>query len=57
MGFHKRLVPELKELLEIHQRCSDDLEFLKRVVGKAEVLMGSKESLEYIAKIQNDRRG
>lgn len=51
MGFHKRFVPELDKLIEIHKECVSDNEFIQRVVGKAEALIGSEEPIKYIDEI------
>jgi hypothetical protein len=48
MGLNKRYLPELKVLLERRKRYETDEEFLNAVVGKADALMGSCESMDYI---------
>jgi len=48
MGFNKRYLPELEVLLERRKRYETDEEFLNAVVGKADALMGSCESMDYI---------
>jgi len=48
MGFNKRYLPELDVLLERRKRYETVDEFLNAVVGKADVIMGSCESVDYI---------
>lgn len=48
MGFHKRFLPELSKLIEIRQECDSDKEFISRVVGKSEALIGPDESIKYV---------
>jgi hypothetical protein len=48
MGLNKRYLPELDVLLEGRKRYETDDEFLNAVVGKADVIMGSCESVDYI---------
>jgi hypothetical protein len=51
MGFNKRYLPELDELKKIHQECPSDEDFIKRIVGKSDCLLGPSESHEYLEKI------
>jgi hypothetical protein len=48
MSLNKRYLPELDVLLERRKRYETDDEFLNAVVGKADVIMGSCESVDYI---------
>jgi hypothetical protein len=51
MGFHKRQLPEIEKLKELHQVIGNDLEFIQKVCGKAEVFDGSSESINYIEEV------
>jgi|LauGreDrversion4_2_1035121.scaffolds.fasta_scaffold2407763_2 hypothetical protein len=51
MGFNKRYVPELDVLMERRKRYDSDEEFLNSVVGKADALIGSVQSMEYLDSI------
>jgi hypothetical protein len=51
MGFNKRYVPELEVLMERRKKYDSDEEFLNSVVGKADALMGSVQSMEYLDSI------
>jgi hypothetical protein len=52
MSFHRRRIPEIEDLKRIYEECSDDKEFLNRVVGKAEAISGSTESIAFLEKIE-----
>lgn len=54
MGFHKRHIPELEKLKEIRTSCSDDKEFLDRIVGRADAFIGSKESMQYLDQVYEE---
>jgi hypothetical protein len=51
MGFNRRELPELDKLKEIHQNIGNDLEFIKFIVGKSDVLTGSVDSYIYLEEI------
>ncbi len=51
MGFNKRYVPELDVLMERRKRYDSDEEFINSVVGKADALIGSVQSMEYLDSI------
>jgi hypothetical protein len=53
MGFNKRYLPELDELKVIHQKFSNDRDFIKFIVGKSDALIGPSESHAYLDMISN----
>jgi hypothetical protein len=62
MSFNKRYVPKLDELKKRRETYSSDEDFFKAVVGKADALIGSEESIEYLDSIyekikENERNG
>jgi len=54
MGFNKRYIPELEQLKKIKESCSSNEEFLRKVIGKADALMGPVDSMEYLDKIRKE---
>jgi hypothetical protein len=46
MGFHKRRVPDLQELMEQHASMAEDVFAL--IYSKPDVLLGSAESMAYL---------
>ena len=46
MSFHRRRIPEIEDLKRIYEECSDDKAFLEKVIGKADAVMGSPESMD-----------
>ena len=51
MSFNKRYLPELSDLVKIRERYSSDEEFINFIddyYKKADALLGSSESFEYI---------
>jgi hypothetical protein len=52
MGFHKRRIPPVERLKEIRESYSSDREFLNSIFGKADCIIGSDESLEYLKEIE-----
>jgi hypothetical protein len=51
MGFHKRAIPDLEKLIEIHKASKSDSDFIREVVGKAEAVSGPVESLTYLDEV------
>jgi hypothetical protein len=51
MGFHKRHIPDLERLKEIRTSCNSDEEFLDKIVGKSDAIIGSNESIRYLDEI------
>jgi hypothetical protein len=51
MGFNKRELPDLKDLRMIHERFNNDIDFIKYIVGKSDVLTGPSESHRYLEEI------
>lgn len=56
MGFTKRVLPEIEELMEIHRLSSSDKEFISKVVGKCDGIYGSVESVTYLNNIYENLR-
>lgn len=52
MSYNKRKIPEIKELKNIYESYKSDKEFIKDVIGKADTIVGSVESLEFLNKIK-----
>ena len=52
MSFHRRRIPEIEDLKRIYEECSDDKAFLEKVIGKADAVMGSPESMDFIGKVE-----
>ena len=48
MGFNKRNLPDLEELKIIHKKFETDEDFIKHIIGKADVILGPPESHRYI---------
>ncbi len=51
MGFHRRHIPDLERLKEIRTSCNRDEEFLDKIVGKSDAIIGSNESIRYLDEI------
>ncbi len=51
MGFHRRHIPDLERLKEIRTSCNSDEEFLDKIVGKSDAIIGSNESIRYLDEI------
>jgi predicted CopG family antitoxin len=51
MGFHKRAIPNLEKLIEIHKASKSDSDFIREIVGKAEAVSGPVESITYLDKV------
>ena len=47
-----RHLPEIIDLKKLHAKYPDDSDFIKAVIGKADLLVGSSESQRYIEEIQ-----
>lgn len=57
MGFHRRTLPPLKELILIRERMADDQRFMKLYWHKPDALTGPEESMSYMKQlIQNEKR-
>lgn len=51
MSFNKRYLPELPDLIKRREKCESDEEFINFIddyCRKADVLLGSSESFEYV---------
>ena len=51
MSFNKRYLPELSSLIQMREKYSSDeefIEFIEDYYKKADALLGSSESFEYI---------
>jgi hypothetical protein len=51
MGFHRRHIPDLERLKEIRTSCNSDEEFLDKIAGKSDAIIGSNESIRYLDEI------
>jgi hypothetical protein len=56
MGFHKRHIPDLERLKEIRTSCNSDEEFLEKILGKADAIIGSVESVRYMDEVYENHR-
>lgn len=57
MGFHRRTLPPLDELISIRERISNDQEFMKLYWYKPDALTGPEESMSYMKQlIENEKR-
>ena len=52
MSFHRRLLPEIDKMKEIHQSCQNDEEFVQKIRGNSDALQGSSESFEYLRSVE-----
>jgi len=52
MSFNRRFLPQLSELVELHESLGSDSEFIKRVVGKSDVIMGPSDSMAFVSEIR-----
>jgi hypothetical protein len=52
MGFHKTYLPDLPELKILRSKFSCDEDFLKKIIGKSEALIGPSDSMRYIENIE-----
>lgn len=51
MGFNKRYLPELEDLKKTYEKFKSDEDFLKHILGKSDVIIGSSESHRYMEEI------
>jgi hypothetical protein len=52
MGFNKKYLPELPDLVKKRENCESDeefIDFIDNYFRKADVLMGSPDSFKYIS--------
>jgi hypothetical protein len=54
MGFNKRILPSKKDLVELRKSFPDPVEFISRVIGKSDALIGSDKSFKYIKKVKKE---
>ena len=52
MSFNKRIVPDFDSLVKIREEVGNDREFIKRVVGNSDCLMGDSRSISLIREIE-----
>lgn len=52
MGFLKTYLPDLHELENLRSKFSCDEDFLRRVIGKSEAIIGPSDSMRYIEDIE-----
>ena len=56
MGFHRRHIPDLERLKEIRTSCNSDEEFLEKILGKADAIIGSGESVRYMDEVYENHK-
>lgn len=52
MSFNKRFLPELPELIKIHEKFGNDKEFVRHFTYKTDSLSGPSDSFAYFDSIQ-----
>lgn len=52
MGFNKRMLPSLNELIDLRKSINDDRAFLKKVIGNADCLIGNSDSMDYVNSVE-----
>ena len=52
MSFNKKYLPELSELIKVRETYSSDEEFLDIYFRKADAILGSQESFDYIQEMR-----
>ncbi len=57
MSFNKRIVPDFDSLVKIREEVGNDQEFIKRVVGNSDCLMGDSRSISLIREIEESLQG
>lgn len=53
MGFSKKYLPDLPELKSLRSKFSCDEDFLKKIIGKSEALIGPSDSMRYIETMED----
>ena len=56
MGFHKRHIPDIERLKELRTSCNSDEEFLEKILGKADAIIGSVESVRYLDEVYENHK-
>lgn len=57
MSFNRRILPNLEELVELRKSFESDSEFIKRIIGKSDVVMGPSDSMAFISEIRKQIDG
>ncbi len=52
MGFNKRMLPNLSELIRLRESMGDDMAFLKSVVGNSDCIMGNSDAIDYVNSVE-----
>ena len=52
MSFNNKYLPELSELIKVRETYSSDEEFLDIYFRKADAILGSQESFDYIQEMR-----
>jgi hypothetical protein len=52
MSFNRRFLPELSELVKLREALGSDSDFIKRIVGKSDVIMGPSDSMTFVSEIR-----
>jgi hypothetical protein len=57
MGFHRRTLPPVDELVLIREKMADDQKFMNLYWHKPDAITGPEESMSYMKQlIQNEKR-
>lgn len=56
MGFNKKHIPDLQKLKEIRKSCKSDEEFLEKILGKADAIIGPVDAVRYLDKVYEDHK-
>ena len=56
MGFNKKYVPVISDLIKIRESIKDDDIFLNLYFYNPDALVGSKESIEYLEQLSEKRK-
>jgi len=52
MGFNKKYLPEIKDLISIREKMNSDVEFLKMYLYSPDAILGSFESMEFLKDVE-----
>ncbi len=56
MGFNKKYIPSLEDLMKIREGMNDDDRFLDTYLYKPDALIGSSESLDYLKQLSEKKK-
>ena len=55
MGFNKRYLPEIDNLISIREKMNSDAEFLKIYLYNPDAIFGSQESMEFLKQVEQSQ--